>query len=71
MRELNEDINMVDIDIELLNQTDLAIHVYDGSRIAWIPKSQIEDPEDMSYYGDGESLTITVPEWLAREKELI
>ena len=62
---------LVEIDIEILGQTDLAVQVYDGPQIAWIPKSQISDPYDMSYYEEGQSVTITIPERLAFKKGLI
>lgn len=35
---------------------------FDGSRAVWLPKSQIEVNDDG---------TVTMPEWLAHEKELI
>lgn len=40
----------------------LAVRFHDGQRTVWLPRSQIE------INGDG---TISLPEWLAEEKELI
>jgi hypothetical protein len=37
--------------------------VFDGARTVWLPKSQCEWDSDTS--------TMTMPEWLAKEKELI
>jgi len=50
------------------HQTDRAILFYDGVKEVWIPKSQIEEEDD---YEIGEEATITIPEWLAIDKELI
>jgi hypothetical protein len=55
--------DLVDIAGELRGETDRAYRFYDGTRMVWIPKSQCEwDPRDK---------TMAMPEWLAREKELI
>lgn len=51
----------------IVSQTDLAtLYSFDEEEV-WIPKSQIESEED---YGDG-SGCITIPHWLALEKELV
>jgi hypothetical protein len=40
-----------------------------GAKQVWIPKSQIKDmPEDRE---PGETITITIPEWLAIEAGLV
>ncbi|HMO86377.1 MAG TPA: hypothetical protein PKC18_15810 [Lacipirellulaceae bacterium] len=39
--------------------------VFDGAREVWLPKSQAELERD------GTAWRATMPEWLAREKELI
>lgn len=46
--------------------TQKAILFDDGSREVWIPKSQLEDME----IKHGVAM-ITIPEWLAIEKELV
>lgn len=56
------DSRLIDIAAEVRHETDRAYRVWDGTRSVWLPKSQVE------VNGDG---TITMPEWLAREKELI
>jgi len=61
----------IELAIELIGKTDLALFVFDGIRTVWIPKSQILDPEDLDDYNYGECFTITIPEWLALEKEMI
>ena len=42
--------------------TTLAVRFYDGERVVWLPRSQIEINDDG---------TVSMPEWLAKEKELI
>jgi len=54
--------DLIDIEVVLKHETELAWLVDDGDeKPVWIPKSQAEF--------DGE--TLTLPEWLALEKELI
>jgi hypothetical protein len=59
-RRSNHDL--VDIAGEIRARTQRAIQFYDGERTVWLPLSQIEINDDG---------TITMPEWLAEEKELI
>lgn len=54
--------NIVEISGEKRAETDKAIQWFDGTKTAWLPKSQIED------YGDG---TVAMPEWLAKDKGFI
>lgn len=53
---------LVDIAGEIRAQTERAIQFYDGERVVWLPLSQVEVNDDG---------TVTMPEWLAMEKELI
>lgn len=53
--------DLVDIAGEVKGETDLAYRFYDGSKTVWLPKSQVE--------WDGK--TMTMPEWLALDKEII
>lgn len=50
---------------EVIKETDLAILFFDGTKEIWLPKSQLED---RSEYSDGTE--ITIPAWLAEEKDL-
>jgi len=54
---------LTDISGEIKGQTDAAYRFYDGARTVWLPKSQCEWDQDAN--------TMTMPEWLAKEKELI
>ncbi len=54
---------LADIAGEIRGETDLAYRFYDGIRTVWLPKSQCEWDEDTQ--------VMTMPEWLAKEKELI
>ena len=60
--------DLVDITALLLGETDKAIRI-DGGHEApvWLPKSQVEYERN----GDGSTFTVTLPEWLAKEKGLI
>ena len=53
---------IVDLELELLHETNGAYRVTDGKTTTWLPKSQVQNN------GDG---TFTMPEWLAIEKELV
>jgi hypothetical protein len=57
--------DLVDIAGELVEpyETDKAYRFFDGSRTVWLPKSQCE--------WDADDKTMAMPEWLAKEKELI
>jgi len=46
----------VDIAAEIRHETEKAFLLFDGTREAWVPKSQVE--------WDGKN-TFTMPEWLA------
>jgi len=66
----NED-EWVEVEGELVTSTDKAILIEtDYDLTAWIPKSQIEKLD--SYHGKvrGDWLKLSIPEWLAREKDL-
>jgi hypothetical protein len=54
---------LIDVAGELVGETDKAYRFFDGTRTVWLPKSQCEWDSDTS--------TMTMPEWLAKEKELI
>ncbi len=54
--------NIIDIAGDILIDREAAVLFYDGTREVWLPKSQIEIGTDG---------TVAMPEWLAREKELI
>jgi RNase P/RNase MRP subunit p29 len=55
--------DLVDISGEVRGETEKAFRFTDGSMIVWLPKSQCE--------WDVNSRTMTMPEWLAIEKELV
>jgi hypothetical protein len=62
--------DLIDLKLQLRQERPLAIMVSDpaqGANAPWIslPRSQIE------YVADGAFVTVTLPEWLAREKGLV
>jgi hypothetical protein len=59
-----------EIACEVRHKTGRAILIHDGVREAWIPYSQIEDPdpEEMEI---GSHITLLIPTWLAKDKGLI
>lgn len=62
------DKNYVELEVEIVRETPMAILIsYDTTEV-WIPKSQIEDGPDKQANG---LYLIIVPEWLAFDKDLI
>ena len=61
--------NIIDIDVEVTHRTEKAILVHTGDKeeSVWLPLSQIE----VSQSGFAGIETVTLPEWLAKEKGLI
>ena len=60
------DRDEIDICVEFLKDHGRAIKISDGNVEEWLPKSQIE------YDGEeGDTITVTMPNWLALEKGLI
>ena len=58
---------LTEVTVQILSETEKAVMVTDdGKRHIWLPRSQIEI--DMK---DDELAEITLPEWLAKEKEMI
>lgn len=57
----------VEIEIEVLGQTDKALRVSNGKVEAWVPKSQISDECEEN----GKTTSIFIPEWLAVDKGLV
>jgi len=53
---------LFDVAANVVGETDKAWRVTDGIKTVWVPKSQAEINDDG---------TITMPVWLAQEKELI
>lgn len=55
--------DLVDIAGEIQGETEKAYRFHDGIRTVWLPKSQCE--------WDSDDNTMAMPEWLAKDKELI
>ncbi len=53
---------LVDVTAEVRGETEKAWRLFDGSKLEWVPKSQVEDNRDG---------TFTMPEWMAKEKGFI
>mgnify|MGYP001619172561 CR=1 FL=1 len=60
------DPKLIDIAVEIRHETAAAWLVHDGHRDVWLPKSQVE-----VHYEHNKSTIVTLPEWLAKAKELI
>lgn len=60
------DGDYVECDVRVIHSTDRAYLVEYGDTKAWLPKSQVID---IDFKGD--IATIVIPEWLAKDKELI
>lgn len=62
--------NYVHLDVdEIKVVTDKAMLVVIGDEEHWLPLSQVADPDDYAV-GD-EDLTLSVTEWIARQKGLL
>lgn len=59
--------NLAEITVERRHETASAILVSDGEMQVWLPKSQIEIAES----GDGRTIVVTLPQWIAEEKGLV
>ena len=59
---------VIEVIVDVKKETEKAFLVFDGSTEAWIPKVLIENIDDCVV---GKSSYITIPEWIALEKELI
>ena len=59
--------SMVDITVEVIGSTSKALRIFDGEVYAWIPKSHISYSEVLH---DGSAI-ISMPYWLAHDRELI
>lgn len=57
--------DLIEVCGEIRAQTEKAIKLFDGTREAWLPISQIEVEKN----ADG-TVTVTLPEWLATDKGL-
>jgi hypothetical protein len=55
--------DLVDVAGEIRGETEKAYSFFDGTRAIWLPKSQVE--------WDEADKTMTMPEWLAKERKLI
>ena len=57
----------VEIEVEIVKETDMAYLVSDGKQEMWLPKSQIDES---GFLDEGEVEIITIPEWLAEKNNL-
>ena len=58
----------IEICLEIKKETEKAFLVTDGDVEEWLPKSQIELDQNG---GEGDTVIITMPEWMAEKKEFI
>lgn len=63
MGRLHHDERLIDLAGFVKVETERAWLFFDGTLEAWVPKSQSE--------WDAETKTLTMPEWLARDKGFI
>jgi len=60
--------DMIAVSVLFVRETDAAILVDDAGNEVWLPKSQIEFPDDAKL---DDVIDVSLPEWLAEDKELI
>jgi hypothetical protein len=56
---------LIDMELEVRHVTERGVLVSDGEKEVWLPLSQVEINKET------ETTVVTMPEWLAIEKELI
>lgn len=61
----------VEISAEFVYQTESAVEINDGDRVLWLPKSQLEYEGNWNDLNAGEAFCFDMPEWLAKQKDLI
>jgi hypothetical protein len=64
-----ESKEFVEIACEVRATTDRAVLLFDGMREAWVPRSQLETPDDELVKGT--TLDVLMSEWIAKEKGFI
>ena len=57
----------VEIECDVLRETEMAYLIHDGKVEAWIPKSQVSDTSESG----GNIDSIFIPEWLAENNDLL
>jgi len=62
--------DLVEIEVEIVSINDLSITVRDGRVRTTLPKSQIEEKEPYDFKV-GDIVELTIPEWLAEDRDLI
>lgn len=66
---------LAEIEVDYVHHTAKAVLINDGEgNEHWVPYSMLEESNTASFYEgkkQGESITLSIPEWLAMEKGLI
>jgi hypothetical protein len=62
------DNDPIEITAEIIHETDAALLLNDGTGETWVPKSQISYPDGA---GAGDTVEVTMPEWLAQDRGFI
>ena len=57
-------VEYIELDLEIKAETEKAYLMSDGDIDAWVPKSMVQDMEDLG----GGTVVITIHEWLAEDK---
>lgn len=65
----NEEITYADVEVDVVEETEHSWLCSDGSKRVYIPKSLIADYDGEMV--EGESVTVTIPEWFAKKEGLI
>lgn len=59
---------LVEVDVEVITETENAYLIFDGTRESWVPKSLVKDYTEKP---DGTISSIFVSEFIAMEKRFI
>ena len=57
-----------ELTVEIVKKTDKAIFASDGIIQAWVPLSLVETDDEIEI---GETITISIPEWLGTDKGFV
>lgn len=57
----------VELELDLKHETEDAYLVSDGDEDVWLPKSLVRSVDEL----EGDTVLITIPEWLAKDRGLV
>ena len=63
--------DMIELSVEIKAQSEKGLQVYDGKKLFWLPKSQtVCETHEWHQLKTGDTIDISIPEWLAEKHDL-